>query len=172
MNAHDLAVILTGLLFLADAAVALAIWRLLGVTFHTKTTAPWPVRGFFFAAVFVLGWRSLSLLFPGAAMQTNLMSPAVPATAAVVLGLEVFILDVVMRDRAPPPLVERLLQLVQRQGADADTIAAVAFAAPVPDHVLPGEVSRCSRGERVVVLAICALVLVGVGLALALAAGR
>lgn len=117
MTAHDWMVLATGLVFLSAGAVLSQVFRLLGPTYHTKITAHWAVRGFFFASTLILVARGLSFVFPGRAFAVQHMSVLVPASAVVVLGLALVLLEWVMRDRAPPPWTERLLGFAVRRGS-------------------------------------------------------
>lgn len=167
MTAHDWMVLATGLVFLSAGAVLSQVFRLLGPTYHTKITAHWVVRGFFFASTLILVARGLSFVFPGRAFAVQHMSALVPASALVVLGLSLVLLEWVMRDRAPPPWTERLLGFAVRRGVSDQVVAEMAFALPPEPHGRPAserEPCRCVRlcmmtGAGLVILIIVAVLL-------------
>lgn len=65
MTAHEWMVLATGLIFLSAGAVLNQMSRLLGPTYHTKVTAHWTVRGFFFLSTAVLVARACRSSFRG-----------------------------------------------------------------------------------------------------------
>lgn len=162
MTGHDIMVATTALTFIGAALVCLAIVRQLGPSDYTGgRSAPWLTRLCFGLAFLGLMWRGLSLMFPGAALDVANMSPNVLTTALICLGGATFILDVVLRDRNPPPLVQRFLRVVERRGlSDGETID-LAMVAPVAGYELPGRINRCIRRTRLVVVAAAVTVLAG-----------
>src|SRR5690606_23568124 len=130
MTAHDWMVLATGLVFLSAGAVLSQVFCLLGPTYHTKITAHWAVRGFFFASTLILVARGLSFVFPGRAFALQHMSGLVPARGCVVLGLALVVRGWVVRERAPPPWTERGLGVAVRRGGSDQGVAEMAFALP------------------------------------------
>lgn len=153
MTAHDWMVLATGLIFLSAGAVLSQVFRLLGPTYHTKVTAHWSVRAFFFLSTFVLVARGLSLVFPGRAFAVQHMSGLVPASAVVTLGLSLILLEWVMRDRAPPPWTERLLGLAARRGVSDQVLTEMAFALPTEPYGLPASEHQPCRLIRLGMIA-------------------
>lgn len=162
MNAHTAMVIATGLMFVASSMSLGVVVRLLGPTFHTKVTAPWPVVGFFFLASAGLFWRGVTFLFPGDLVSTDRMTPIVPLEALIVLGLSIFILDWVMGDRAPPPLLFRYFGWAIRPRLSDERLAQLAFDLPPALHVAApadAQINRTGRKTRLFVLTAGALVI-------------
>jgi len=157
MTAHEWMVLATGLIFLSAGAVLSQVFRLLGPTYHTKVTAHWTVRGFFFLSTAVLVARGLSIIFPGRAFAVQHMSVLVPASAIVLMGLSLILLEWVMRDRAPPPWTERILGLVARRGASDEAVAELAFALPPEPHGRSASEHQPCRFVRVGMMAGAAL---------------
>nr|WP_314431391.1 hypothetical protein [uncultured Brevundimonas sp.] len=172
MTAHDWMVLATGLVFLGAGTVLSQVFRLLGPTYHTKVTAHWSVRGFFFLSTAVLVARGLSFIFPGRAFAVQHMSLLVPASAVVMLGLSLILLEWVMRDRAPPPWTERILGLVARRGVSDETVAELAFALPPEPHGRSASEHQPCRVVRLGMMAGAAvLILIVVGVVLSATAG-
>lgn len=172
MTAHDWMVLATGLVFLGAGAVLSQVFRLLGPTYHTKVTAHWGVRGFFFLSTFVLVARGLSFLFPGRAFAVQDMSPLVPASALVTLGLSLVLLEWVMRDRAPPPWTERLLGFAARRGVSEETMSELAFVLPPEPHGRSASEHQPCRFVRLGMMAgAAALILIVVGVVVSATAG-
>lgn len=162
MNPHTAMVIATGLMFVASSMALGVVVRLLGPTFHTKVTAPWPVIGFFFIASAGLFWRGVTFLFPGDLVSTDQMSLIVPLEAAIVLGLCVVILDWVMGDRAPPPLLFRYFGWAIRPRLSDERLTDLAFTLPPAMHVAAppeAQISRTGRKTRLFVLTGGALII-------------
>lgn len=164
INGHSLIVAGTGSLFIISAMLLLAVTRLMGPTYHTKVNGrPWTIA-FFFVCAAILFWRASTILFPGEIVDVSKISWVAPAEAAVVLGLCTFILDVILRDRAPPPLLERLLGL--RRLDNEHEIITLAMNTPPALHANPAPaqyIAKISRRTRIMflgtgLLAISALV--------------
>lgn len=167
MTGHDILVAASALIFLSAALVCLSIVRQLGPSDYTEgRSAPWSTRLCFGVAFLGLAWRGLSLLFPGEATDPAKLSPNVLTTALICLGFATFILDMVLRDRNPPPLVQRFLRMAARKGLTEDEAVSLAMEAPVPGHILPGHINRCGRRTRVIVVTGAVGVLMGLALVL------
>ena len=161
MIAAQLIVVLTGLLYVGASMALGVVVRLLGPTYHTKVTAPWPVIAFFALAAALLLWRGVTILFPGHLVDTTGMSLVATATAAVVVGLTLFILDFVMGDRSPPPLFSRYFGWAVRHGLDDAIIASTFDKAPAMHLAAPpaAQITRCGRKTRLFVLTSAAAVI-------------
>ena len=170
MTAHALMVAVTGLIFVASGLVLLAVARLLGRTFYNKPSAPWWGRGLVFGAALGLVWRGVTFLFPGELVSVETMSAVVPLEAVIVLGLCLFTLDWVLRERDPPPLVERVLRLFARRGASDGEIIQATLALPVTPYAAGRPVNRCGRRMRLTVLIAAGMLLAGVAIVMLSAA--
>jgi hypothetical protein len=152
---HSLMVAYTGLSFVISAMVLLAVGRLSGPTYHTKVNAPPWVIGFFFLASAILFWRASTILFPGDLVDVSRMSWVAAAEASVVAGLSVFILNITLRDRAPPPIFERLLGFRMVRTDEAQIINMAMNTNPAM-HANPApaefQVTRVGRTQRITVL--------------------
>lgn len=160
MIPDHLTTIVTGLTYIAASMSLAVVVRLLGPTYHTKVTAPWPVIGFFFVSSAGMLWRGVTLLFPGRMVDTSGMSLIAPSTALIVLGLSLFILDFIMGDRSPPPLFDRYFSWAVRRKLDEDLIVRAAFDLPPAMHTAApagAQINRCGRKQRLFVLTGAAL---------------
>lgn len=133
MNPHDLMVVFTGLCFLL-ASMALAVTgRLLAPDFSGNITVRPKWRFAFWLMSGVAALRALTLLFPADLVAVELMSVIMPLEAAGFLGLAVIVLNYVMADRAPPPLVERIMRMAGVRLTDNQVID-LTLALPVVEH--------------------------------------
>ena len=162
---HDrITAILTGMSYLASGMSLGVVVRLLGPTYHTKVTAPLGVIGFFFLCSVGLLWRGVTLLFPGRLVDTAGMSMVAPMTGLIVLGLCVFILDLIMGDRSPPPLFGKYFGWAIRRRVEERELIEQAFAMNPAMHVAAppdAQITRTGRRVRVVVMSIGVIVILG-----------
>lgn len=169
MTLHDLMVTATGLVFLAAGVFNGMTFQLLGRAYENKLSVPFWLRLPFVLIGLVLSGRGVSLIFPGPALRVDQMSPWVPGTALAVLVLSGIILDFVLRERAPPPLVERFLRLALRRGIAPETVAALAMDLPTASYRLGGRINRCGRKTRLIVMGLASVAILCVVVLLATA---
>lgn len=138
MNPHDLMIILTGLLAICSAMALAVTGRLLGPDYDGQmTVGPWS-RFVVWLLSGVAALRGLSYLFPVDLTAIQMTSVMAPIEAAGFLVLTLMVLNFVMADRAPPPLIERLMRmagvrLTDRQLIDLTMgLPVVEYAKPVP----------------------------------------
>jgi len=137
MTLHALIVVVTGLFYMGAGAVLAETARALGSSYHTRHTPHpvWRALGWFGAAVLV--WWAATLLFPGATAQPDRLALPGLLVAMVALGVNLSLLDWVMRDRSPPPWTARLLSMAAREGVTDPVLAEMAFALPAEPHGRP-----------------------------------
>lgn len=133
MNPHDLMVVFTGLCFLLASMALGATGRLLGPDFKGNITVRPKWRFAFWLMSGVAALRSLTLLFPADLVAVELMSMIMPLEAAGFLSLAVIVLNYVMADRAPPPLVERIMRMAGVRLTDNQVID-LTLALPIVEH--------------------------------------
>lgn len=165
----QLSVIAAGLLWMAASCVLVEVSRILGPTFHTKTTAHpfWRFVTWVGAAIFFL--RGMTLLFPGKLIETSRVSIVAPLGALAVLGVTLALLDWVMRDRAPPPWSVNAVRLVALLGANGP-VQRVAMAVPPAaiGDAPPVDEPHHARRSRLPVLIGAIFIVAGIALFLAL----
>lgn len=171
MTLGQISVITAGLLWVASAAVLQEVARVLGPSFHTKTTVHWGWRALTWLGAVVMLVRGATLLFPGRLIEVSRISVVAPLGALAVLGVTLALLDWVMRDRAPPPWSVQVMRAVALLGQDgpvkfaALTVPPASAGAALPAEPAPG------RPSRLPIMIGAGLVLGGVAAFLALNAG-
>lgn len=120
---------LTGLVYLGVGCVLAQTARVLGPTYLTKISADWRLRWFFGATALFFIVRGALFLWPGRLIAVDRMSMMAPVEAVIILALAAYILDSVMRDRAPPPWSVQFLRLLALVGWDRASLG-VAFHTP------------------------------------------
>lgn len=163
MNAHVLMVLYAGMTFIGSGASLLEIGRLLGKSFETKISASWWIRGPVYVGAGVLFAYGCILLFPGKAIQTQHMSIGLPLVGTVMLGMALWLLDIVTGEREPPPWSVDFLRLAALIGRE-NVIKGVAFrTAPAAYRdPLPPETPSAGRLVRVAVILGAIFVIVAV----------
>lgn len=141
MNIGQVSVMIAGMEWIAAAVVLREVSRLMGPSFHTTKSVHWVWRAVVWGAALICFVRGMTLWFPGKLIEVSRVSIMAPLGGLVVLGLSLWVLDWVMRDRAPPPIsvqIMRLAALFGRNGpvkfaAMAVKPAAVGDAPPVDE---------------------------------------
>lgn len=120
----------SGLTYLAAAGVCVPILKVLGPQYPSRVTAPkWFICvGAVYMAV--LFFRGMTILFPGQIVTLSAISWVSPLKATADLMLMIVLLDVVLRWRSPPPLIERLITIAARHGVSDQGLVKMAFEAP------------------------------------------
>ena len=167
MFGHIVLAALTGLVYIGAGCLFAQTARVLGPTYLTKISADWKLRWFFGAIALFFIVRGALFLWPGRLIAVDRMSILAPTEGLIVLALAGYILDAVMRDRAPPPWSVQFLRLLALVGWDRASLG-VAFTAPpavMGDALPPPEVQ--GRKTRIAVLIGASTVLAGVACLLA-----
>lgn len=114
----------------------------------------------------VLFFRGLTILFPGEAVKVEALSLIAPVLPWTLVVVNATILDHIMRHKAPPPLMERIVRLFLMLTGNPRLATEAAFAIPqaavgdVPsDEPVKAEMAR---PHRLAVLILAALVLAGI----------
>lgn len=130
MTLQEAIALYSGLTYIAAAAVCVPIIKVLGPLFPTRITAPLPfiICGAVYMAV--LFFRGVTILFPGQIVTLSAISWVSPLKATADLMLMLFILDYVLRRRAPPPLISRLIEIGQKFGMSERGVVQMAFESP------------------------------------------
>lgn len=120
----------SGLTYLAAAGVCVPILKVLGPQYPSRVTAPkWFICvGAMYMAV--LFFRGMTILFPGQIVTLSAISWVSPLKATADLMLMIVLLDVVLRWRSPPPLIERLITIAARHGVSDQGLIKMGFEAP------------------------------------------
>lgn len=153
----------TALGYLVAAGFALPAVHFLGPRYATHTTAHPAMIAFGVFYTLALFFRAVSILFPGELVAPLSMSPIAPLIPWTLVVLNGLLLDFIMRHRAPPPLMERVVRFFLRRTGDAETAIKLAMALPA---AAAGDVPSdepCREMRRTYRVA----VLIGGGLALA-----
>lgn len=166
MTMQQIITLATGLTYLVAAGVSVPAVRLLGRTYRTQITAHPAIIGFGLFYMVMLWWRAVTLLFPGELVETGKISIVAPAFALAILGLNVLILDHILRLRAPPPLVERILRIAARHNMPDRAMAEMAFAMPAAtigeQPMEDDEERQCPRTRRLIVMTAATLLAMAV----------
>lgn len=72
----------------------------------------------------------MSILFPGEVVTTAAISPIAPLIPWTLVVLNGLLLDFIMRHRAPPPLIERVVRFFLKRTGDVETAVKLAMALP------------------------------------------
>lgn len=168
MTVHTLIIVATGLLYMGAGGVLAETARVLGPSYHTRHTPHpfWRALGWFGAAVLV--WWGATLLFPGDTGQPNRIALPGLLVAMVVLGVNLSLLDWVMRDRSPPPWTARLLGIAAREGVSDPALAEMAFALPAEPHGRPATEREPCRWVRLSVMIGAGLLIIVIAAVVAL----
>lgn len=168
MNLGEMSVITAGLLWLASASILLEVSRVLGPSFHTMTTAHWGWRLLAWLGSVAMFGRGITFLFPGQLVEFSRGSVAAPLGAVAVLGVTIALLDLTMRDRAPPPWSVQVMRLVALLGRDGPIkFAALALPAAPAGVAIPTDDMRRPSRSRLPVLTGSTLVIVSIAVFLA-----
>lgn len=130
MTLQEAIALYSGLTYIAAAAVCVPIIKVLGPLYPSRITAPLPfiVCGAIYMGV--LFFRGVTILFPGQVVTLSAISWVSPLKATADLMLMLFILDYVLRRRAPPPLITRLIEIGQKFGMSERGVVQMAFESP------------------------------------------
>jgi hypothetical protein len=154
----------TALGYLVAAGFALPAVHFLGPRYTTQTTARPAIIAFGVFYTLALFFRAVSILFPGEVVTTAAISPIAPLIPWTLVVLNGLLLDFIMRHRAPPPLMERVVRFFLRRTGDAETAIKLAMALPTAAVCdVPSDEPCRSEMKRTYRVA----VLIGGGLALA-----
>lgn len=165
MFGHIVIAALTGLIYLGVGCVFAQTSRVLGPTYLTKVSADWRLRWFFGIVALFFVVRGALFLWPGRLIAVERMSVLAPMEAVIILAIAGYILDGVMRDRAPPPWSVQFLRLLAVVGWDRASLG-VAFNTPpaimgdpLPPPGAPGRTTRLAVqiGAGAVMFAIACL---------------
>ncbi|KQS55885.1 hypothetical protein ASG17_07495 [Brevundimonas sp. Leaf363] len=160
---HGAWVTLTGLLFLGAAGVMTVVFRILGPTYHTRISASWLHRGVVFAMAAFFVVRGATLIWPGRLVRVDHMSPLLPAGALVALVMSLLILDLVQRERSPPPWSVMVMRLLAVLGRDKWMVEAGMHLPPAA--MLDRPAMETPPGwNRWIFVGAAVFVLIGVGL--------
>ena len=168
MTLQEVVALYSGLAYLAAAGVGIPIVKILGPAFPSRITAPGWMIGVGVAYTILLFFRAMTILFPGQLVAVQEISWVTPLKASGDLVLMVVLLDCVLRWRAPPPLIERGIEIARRWGLPERGLVEMAFAAPataIADTPASEDKDRPEVGRRVVrivVLAAAVCVVVGI----------
>lgn len=163
-----LSVIIAGMLWLTSASVLLEVSRILGPTYHTKRTVHWIWRCFAWVGAAIFFVRGMTLLFPGDLIEPSRVSAVAPWSASAVLGVCLALLDLIMRERSPPPWSVTALRLVSLLGLSGPVkVAAMSLPAAAVGDLPPAEEPRRARMSRLPVLIGAVLVIVVIAVFLA-----
>lgn len=144
MTGNSILIILTALVYIGAGCVVAQIARLLSRDYATRRSAHWAWRGLLWLGAVVLLFRSVTLLYPGRAFAVHALTPVVLLVGVVVLGLAMWKLDDVMRERDPPPWSVQLMRLAALTGwnglvmRSAMTVPPASFGDQLPDSMSPG----------------------------------
>lgn len=130
MTLQEAIALYSGLTYIAAAAVCVPIIKVLGPLFPSRITAPWPFIICGAIYMVVLFFRGVTILFPGQVVTLSAISWVSPLKATADLMLMLFILDYVLRRRAPPPLITRLIEIGQKFGMSERGVVQMAFESP------------------------------------------
>lgn len=168
MTLGQICVITAGLLWVASAAVLQEVARVLGPSFHTRTTVHWGWRTLAWLGALIMLVRGITLLFPGQLVEVSRISVVAPLGAVAVLGVTLALLDWVMRDRAPPPWSVQIMRAAALLGRDGP-VKFAAFAVPpaAAGATIPTD-APTGRRSRLSVLIGAGTVLAGVAIFLAM----
>lgn len=177
MTLQEAIALYSGLTYIAAAAVCVPIIKVLGPLYPSRITAPLPF--IICGAVYmgVLFFRGVTILFPGQVVTLSAISWVSPLKATADLMLMLFILDYVLRRRAPPPLITRLIEIGQKFGMSERGVVQMAFESPslamadTPASEDPNHPQIGSRWVRLLMLAGAAAVLASLVLLLTLNSG-
>lgn len=137
MNAHVLMVLYTGIVFVSAGACLLEICRLLGKSYESKASAPWPIRAAHFIAAVVLFGYGCMVLFPGRALQVQHMSLGLPMVGTVVIIGALAYLDHVMGEREPPKWTVQMIRVLTLLGTENLSRRAAFMLPPAPLEAPP-----------------------------------
>lgn len=167
----QISVVIAGLLWLASACVLTEVARVLGPSFHTKTTVRLAWRVLTWIGAVIMFGRGMTLLFPGQLVEVSRVSIMAPLGATAVLGVTLALLDWVMRDRAPPPWSVQAMRLVALLGRDGPVqMAALAVPPAGLTDGLPRAEAPSQRRSRLPVLIGAIVVIAAIALFVAVSA--
>lgn len=153
MTLQHIVALYSGLAYLAAAGVCIPTLKVLGPHYPSRVTAPWWMVMVGVIVMVSLFFRSVTILFPGELVAVREISWVTPIKATSDLMLQVVILDCVLRWRAPPPLISRLMSIAAENGVTEKGIAAMAFATPataIADASASEAASNGYVGRRIV----------------------
>ncbi|WP_295226974.1 hypothetical protein [uncultured Brevundimonas sp.] len=130
MTLQEAIALYSGLTYIAAAAVCVPIIKVLGPLYPSRITAPLPFIICGATYMGVLFFRGVTILFPGQVVTLSAISWVSPLKATADLMLMLFILDYVLRRRAPPPLITRLIEIGQKFGMSERGVVQMAFESP------------------------------------------
>lgn len=170
----QLTVITAGLFWLAAGGVLLEVSRVLGPSYHTKTTVHWGWRALTWLGAAIMFGRGVTLLFPGQLVEVSRISVMAPLGAIAVLGVTLALLDWVMRDRAPPPWSVQFMRTVALLGRDGPVKFAALAVPPAPvGAAIPADPPARRRAHLPILIgAVVVLVAVAMFLAVSAPAGQ
>lgn len=127
---HGAWVTLTGLLFLTAGALMTVVFKLLGPTYHTRISASWFHRAVVLSIAVFFIIRGATTIWPGRLVRVDHMSPLLPIGSMVSVAMALLLLDLVQRDRSPPPWSVMVLRVLALMGYDRFTAAAAMHLPP------------------------------------------
>lgn len=171
MNIGQVSVTIAGLEWVLAGIVLREVSRLLGPSFHTAKTVHWGWRALVWIAALFCFLRGGTLWFPGRLVEVSRISLMAPMGGLVVLGLSLWALDWVMRDRAPPPISVQVMRLAALFGRNGPVkFAAMAVKPAAVGDVPPVDEPKGQRRGRLAVMLGAMLVLAGLATFLLLSA--
>lgn len=153
MTLQQIVALYSGLAYLAAAGVCIPTLKVLGPHYPSRLTAPRWMISVGVGYMVLLFFRAATILFPGQLVAVQEISWVTPMKATGDLILMLVILDAVLRWRAPPPLISRLLSIAAENGVTDKGIAEMAFAAPasaIADVTASEDQNHPYAGRRVV----------------------
>lgn len=160
MTIGQLSVIIAGVFWIASACVLREVARVLGPSFHTKTTVHYGWRALTNLGAIIMLGRGLTLLFPGKLVEVSRISIMAPLGALAVLGVTLALLDWVMRDRAPPPWSVHAMRLAAVLGKGPVIAAGLAVPpAPIGASLPPDGVDHGRRARLPILIGAVAVII-------------
>lgn len=156
MTLQQIVALYSGLAYLAAAGVCIPTLKVLGPHYQSRLTAPRWMIAVGVGYMVLLFFRAATILFPGQLVAVQEISWVTPMKATGDLVLMLVILDCVLRWRAPPPLISRLMSIAAENGVSDKGIAEMAFATPataIADSPASEAGDNPYAGRRVVRLA-------------------